>query len=123
MKAKTKEWLTVTTISVPLGLLILGGLLTACGSGEGSYLDNRGWGDAPVSTRDDGGSHIVNSPDQFPNVAMKCDGKYGYMVFTVTHSTTDVGPVVIPDPRCPGYRADLVRSFQAPASAGPPAAE
>jgi hypothetical protein len=93
-------------------LLLLVLVLGACTSGPGSYLDNRGWGDAPISTRDDGGSHIVNSPDQFPNVAMKCDGKYGYMIFTVTHITTDVAPVVVPDPRCPGYRPDLVRPFQ-----------
>ncbi len=112
MKVKTKENLLATSIGIPIGLALFAGLLTACGSDPGSYSDNRGWGDAPISTRDDGGSHIVNSPDQFPNVAMKCDGRYGYMIFTVTHATTDVAPVVVPDPRCPGYRPDLVRPFQ-----------
>lgn len=112
MRDKTRDRIFPYLIGVPIGLLILGAGLIACSSDPGSYNDNRGWGDAPVSTRDDGGSHIVNSPDQFPNVAMKCDGKFGYMIFTVTHGTTDVAPVVVPDPRCPGYRPDLVRPFQ-----------
>jgi hypothetical protein len=71
--------------------------LSACSG----FNDERGWGDAPVSKRDDSGAEVINFPNQFANIAHKCDGQ-GHRVYVVTHSKTDVPPVVIADPTCPG---------------------
>lgn len=105
--------------------MILGGLgtlaalsLGACDAGDqGGYADDRGRGDVPVATRDYGKPHVVNNANGFGNVSIKCDGKYGYMLFMPTHDLSDVPPVVVPDPRCPGYREDL-RTPSQPTSSG-----
>jgi len=98
--------------------IIAGGaalLFTGCSSESGSATDDRGWGDAGIASRDDTKTHIVNQPNGFGNISVKCDGKYGYMTFSVTHKSSDTTPVIVPDPRCPGYRKDLIAPGQ-PAS-------
>lgn len=102
-----------------MGGLALGGLalgLAACSAEQGSHQDDRGRGDVPVATRDYGKPHVVNNANGFGNVSIKCDGRYGYMIFMPTHDLSDVPPVVVPDPRCPGYRADLRTPSQATSS-------
>lgn len=94
--------------------------LASCSSGEGSYSDDRGRGDVPVGSKDYGKPHVVNNADGFGNVSIKCDGKYGYMIFMATHFNSDIPPVVVPDPRCPGYRADLRTPSPATSTSNPP---
>lgn len=68
--------------------------LVACSE----HNDKRGRGDAPVGTRDDSPARIINMPDQFANVAVKCDRGNGLYV-----STREAPPVVIVnDPNCKG---------------------
>jgi hypothetical protein len=73
-------------------------VLTAGCSG---YNNARGKGDAPVGSSDDTPAQILNYPDGFPNVAIKCDG-HGHRVFVSTHDKTDSQPTVVDDPSCPG---------------------
>src|SRR4051812_651251 len=87
--------------------------LSACSG----FNDDRGWGDAPVSKRDDSGAEVINYPNQFANVAHKCDG-HGHRVYVVTHSKTDVAPVVVTDPTCPGGPATTTRTTTATPSPG-----
>lgn len=56
-----------------------------------------GIGDAPVGDRDDTPAAVVNMPDRFANVAMKCMGPNGVYV-----STREAAPVVVvaSDPLC-----------------------
>lgn len=62
--------------------------------------------DAPVKTRDRTGAALMNMPDEFPTVAMKCDGS-GHIVYEGDDGSGDRGAMaVISDTRsCPdGYR-------------------
>lgn len=69
--------------------------LSACSE----FDDARGLGDAPIKSRDDTGAEVVNFPNQFANVAHKCDG-HGHRIYVVTHGKSDAPPVVIDDPSC-----------------------
>lgn len=91
--------------------------LAACGAGKGSHEDKRGRGDVPTGPKDYTPPRIVNNADQYPNISVKCDGQYGYLIFTTTHTINDVPPVIVPDPRCPGWRPDLVAPYS-PKSGG-----
>lgn len=91
--------------------------LAACGVGKGSHEDKRGRGDVPTGPKDYTPPRIVNNADQYPNISVKCDGQYGYLIFTTTHTINDVPPVIVPDPRCPGWRPDLVTPYS-PKSGG-----
>ncbi|MBC6458820.1 hypothetical protein [Actinomadura sp. HBU206391] len=82
----------ILIVAVPLVLA-----LSACSG----FSNERGWGDAPVSKRDDSAAEVINYPNQFGNVAHKCDG-HGHRVYVVTHAKSDVAPVVVTDPSCPG---------------------
>jgi hypothetical protein len=65
-------------------------------TGCNAVNDARGRGDAPVGSKDDAPAEVINFPDQFANVAHKCDG-HGHRVY----STTRQAPVVvIDDPSC-----------------------
>lgn len=68
-------------------------LLVGCGTAE------RGTVDSPVEAgpqQNNAPAHIVNFPDGFPNIAIKCDGRTG--IYTTTR---EAAPTVIPDdPRC-----------------------
>lgn len=73
------------------GLVLALGLAACSG-----YNEERGRGDAPVGSRDDSRADIVNMPDQFANVAIKCHGPNG--IYTTTRQAA---PVIVPnDPLC-----------------------
>ncbi len=79
--------LTIAVLTLALGLVA---------SGCNARNDARGRGDAPVGEYDDSAAEVINFPDQFANVAHKCDG-HGHRVY----STTRQAPVVvIDDPSC-----------------------
>lgn len=108
----------IAGLAVAAAALMTSALVVGCDAGaQGGYSDERGRGDVPVGSRDYGRPHVVNNANGFGNVSIKCDGKYGYMIFMPTHDLSDVPPVVVPDPRCPGYRPDLHTPSQ-PTSAG-----
>ena len=90
-------WLGAGAAAVALSLV------AGCEAGEGSRADKRGEGDVKVGTIDYGKPHIVNNADDYPNVSIKCDGKYGLLIVTPRHWKNDVPVTVLTDPRCPGY--------------------
>lgn len=64
-------------------------ILTACGSN-----------DAKVESRDKTGAALLNMPDGFPTVAMKCDGR-GHRIYVPNKGSGDVGGIaVIDDASC-----------------------
>lgn len=65
-------------------------------AGCSSFNDQRGRGDAPVQGYDDTPAEIVNFPDQFANVAHKCDG-HGHRVYSTTR---EAAVTVVDDPSC-----------------------
>lgn len=70
--------------------------LAACGAN-----DERGRGDAPVGRFDDTPADVINMPDDYPNVATKCDPyQPGKRIYVVTHNKTDVQPLIVDDPAC-----------------------
>lgn len=82
--------------------LLIGAALTAVVLvGCDSYNDKRGIGDAPVGSSQDGPAEVINFPDQFANVASKCDG-HGHRIYSTTR---DAAVTVIDDASCPGGRA------------------
>jgi len=65
-------------------------------AGCSDFNNDRGKGDAPVGDRDDAPAVVVNFPDGFMNVAVKCHGPNG--IYTHTRAAA---PVVVPnDPTC-----------------------
>lgn len=86
----------LTTLACALAALCLALLLSSCSTDKKS----NGVGDAPVERRNVDNSaplHILDFPDQFENVAMKCLGSNG-----VYASTRDAAPViVVNDVNCP----------------------
>ena len=73
-------------------------LLGACGSN-----DDKGLGDAPIGNRNDTPADVINMPDGYPNVATKCNPyQPGTRIYVVTHSKTDVVPVIVADTTCTG---------------------
>jgi hypothetical protein len=81
------------------GIIVLVLMITLAGCNR--FNETRGRGDAPVGHRDDTPAEIINMPDEFGNVAVKCDG-HGHRVYVVTHNKTDAPVTVIDDPSCPG---------------------
>lgn len=74
-------------------------------AGCSDYNDERGWGDAPVGKHDDGKWDVINSPNEFPNVATRCNPyEPGTRIYIVTHGKTDVPPVIREDAACGGGR-------------------
>jgi hypothetical protein len=86
-----KTMLRLAAVGTAVGVLL---------GGCSEYNDKRGKGDAPVEDRegDDKPAVVVNFPDGFANVALKCYGGTGFV------STTREAPVqVVPDARwCDG---------------------
>lgn len=81
-------------LSLPLALLPL----AACDS----VNDHNGVGDSPVGQRYDDSWDVTFAPDGFPNVASQCSPFVPHeRVYVVTHSHTDVAPVIVSDERCP----------------------
>ena len=71
--------------------------LSACSE----YNDKRGLGDAPIGGRDDSAWDIIQAPDKFGNIATKCNPfDPGTRLYIVTHSKTDVQPVIVVDEGC-----------------------
>lgn len=68
--------------------------------GADSFRSARGRGDAPVGTTNDDKAHIVNFPDQFPNVATKCSGIPGKRVWVTTHGGNARTLVIEDDESC-----------------------
>ena len=67
--------------------------------------DRKGLGDSPISKRDDSGADIINMPDGYPNIATKCNPfEPGTRIYVVTHSKSDVQPVIVDDPACGARR-------------------
>lgn len=89
------SWLRLGSLTVAAAAC--GALLVSCSG----YNEQRGWGDAPVGSVQDGPAEVVNMPNEFGNVATKCDG-HGHRLYVVTHSRSDAPVVVIDDPSCPG---------------------
>lgn len=86
----TRRNMGVTVAGILLWATIIGA--AACGQ----YDNKRGRGDAPVGSADDTPAQVVNFPDLFANVAVKCHKGNGIYV-----TTRDAAPVVVPnDPAC-----------------------
>lgn len=83
-----------------VALALLLGLILGI-AGCSGYNDARGRGDAPVGPANDDAAEIVNFPDTFSGVAIKCDG-HGHRLYVVTHEKSDVPVTVIADASCPG---------------------
>lgn len=63
-------------------------LLAACGN------------DAKVESRDKTGAVLLNMPDGFPTISMKCDG-HGHRIYVPNNGSGDVGGVaVVNDASC-----------------------
>ena len=77
---------------VLIGLALSAVVLVGCDS----YNDKRGIGDAPVGSSQDGPAEVINFPDQFANVATKCDG-HGHRIYSTTR---EAAVTVIADPTC-----------------------
>lgn len=67
-------------------------ILTLAGCSE--YNDQRGKGDAPVQNRagDDAPAVVINMPDGFSNIAVKCLNGNGLYV-----TTREAAPVIVKD--------------------------
>jgi hypothetical protein len=96
------EELMKTRLIVLAGTIVL--VLVTTLAGCGGYNQARGRGDAPVGHRDSTPAEVINMPDEFGNVAVKCDG-HGHRIYVVTHNKTDAPVTVIDDPSCPGGTA------------------
>jgi hypothetical protein len=69
---------------------------------------NCGANDAPVKTRDKSGASVMNMPNHFSSVAIKCDG-FGHVIYENDHGDSGNGRgviTIVQDSRhCPdGYR-------------------
>ena len=74
----------------------------------GEWNDERGKGDAPVQDKagDDRAAVVINMPDGFANVAIKCYAGNGLYV-----TTRDAPPIIIADdPNCDGNNVNLQAS-------------
>lgn len=66
-----------------------------------SYKQSQGTGDAPIVRTEDEGWVVLNSPDQFPNIAFRCMGANG--LYTARLADKDSArpiTVVANDPQC-----------------------
>jgi hypothetical protein len=65
--------------------------------GCSSWNDKHGKGDSPVGKTDDSPARVVNMPDGFANLAIKCYNGNGIYV-----TTRDAAPtIIVNDPNCP----------------------
>lgn len=92
MKKISRSTKTIIAGAVILGSILQG--LTACDLDD----EDSGLGDAGVGPQDTSKADIINFPDLFANIAMKCDG-HGHRVYV---STRNAPPVVVTDSSCPG---------------------
>jgi hypothetical protein len=91
-RASKREWNVGVVVGVLLALSVLAILLMGCGDDKTSDTDKR----------DDGPASILHMPEDFPNVAHKCDGE-GHRVYVSNNGSAGVGNVaVVEDPTCGG---------------------
>jgi len=86
-----RRWIVIAALAVSLG---------AC-TGVSEHQVRRGLGDVPVGAQDRSSPKvIINFPDAWGNVAVKCYGVNG--VYNVSHNDNSRPPVVIVpnDPMC-----------------------
>lgn len=80
----------IFAVAAIVAVLIAGGC-----SIEEDFKSDRGRGDAPVLSSDDSGAEVINFPNNFPNVAHKCDGN-GHRVYVTTYyGENRMGQVVV----------------------------
>jgi hypothetical protein len=79
---------------------LVAGLLLAVALGACSN-DEEGRGDAPVDQKNinDAPAYVINFPDSFHNVAVKCD-PHGFRIFS--HTRAGSPPVILRDDSCLG---------------------
>jgi hypothetical protein len=87
-----------TLVATAAGLALTALSVAGCGG----YNEERGWGDAPISERDDGAWQIINSPDMFPNIATRCNPyQKGTRIYIQTHTEQAKAQLVLqPDESC-----------------------
>jgi hypothetical protein len=72
------------------------GVVVVALAGCSAWNDDRGKGDSPVGKTDDSPARVINMPDGFANLAIKCDRGNGIYV-----TTRDAAPtVIVNDPNC-----------------------
>lgn len=88
-------------IKAIVAVLLLVGLLAACGSVPGTedYNDKHGVGDAPTGDKDDSKKAVIQFPDGFSNVSYACDG-HGHRVYVTTQNASGKELEVIDDEAC-----------------------
>lgn len=72
-----------------VGAAIAGLVLVGCS-------DTKPTGDGPTGDVDDSPAAVINFPNEYANVAHKCDG-HGHRVYSTTR---EAAPVVVDDPTC-----------------------
>ncbi|MCU0270468.1 MAG: hypothetical protein MUF83_17720 [Acidimicrobiales bacterium] len=72
------------------------GVGVVLGVGCSEYNDERGRGDAPIGKFNDSPAYVVNMPDQFHNIAIRCVGGNGIYAHTREAAPT----VIVDDPLC-----------------------
>jgi hypothetical protein len=86
-----------------VGLVIVS-LLAVTLTGCSAYNNQRGRGDAPVGPVDNSGAEVVQFPDNFANVATKCDA-HGHRLFVTTRGDQRPAQLdVLVDPSCGAVR-------------------
>jgi hypothetical protein len=78
--------------------VVASSFLAGCGI-QDEFNDDRGTGDAPTGDKDDSPAAVINMPNNFANVAHKCDG-HGHRVYVSTHTAQAKQIAVIDDPSC-----------------------
>lgn len=86
---------------VMLVILVLGVALVFSFTGCTNPKDS-GIGDSPIGNKGDNAPwDIISSPDQYPNIATRCDPyQQGKRIYIVTHNHTDVQPIIVDDTGC-----------------------
>ncbi len=79
--------------------MIVFALLAVLATGCESRKSARGRGDAPVGPVNTAPGAVMEMPDQFPNVAVKCQGPNGVYVVSDDGASAQVVPN---DPNCRG---------------------
>lgn len=59
-----------------------------------AWKSDRGRGDAPVGSSNDDPAEVINFPNQFPNVATKCDAN-GNRIYVHTRSDSAQGATIV----------------------------
>lgn len=95
-------------IAIGAGVLLALGLTA-------SSCDQKGLGDAHVGRYDDSPAFVINMPDTFMNVAIKCDPA-GFRIYA---HTREAAPVVMKDPSCKG-KTGVPEAYQDEGQKGSP---